>query len=541
MLNNDDYDFLMAIDLKRASKFNLANFPFTQALGKDNYAESLAEYRDFTIVGIENKADGAYTYMVKMNNYLVFSFNLNLIHRCIDQQNESDLNQKEAFELVYSKVDRRGLGQFYVNYRFLDDYLGVYMPVSSTIKQLGTQLAFSAFDIHLEAEAIEVEGYTSITNQSAYAQLLLDYGNAKPSFHKVLSERVAALQSIHIDDVKAYYKALIEIRESEQTDMANYNKLKMQFERLLKLSLEEDMLSWIGDEIVVARSLANGYTQDTDNTVLAIKVNDHEFARQKLDKIQQQIKKRSPAKFKHISYKGYAIHYLAIKGLFKFFLGSTFDKIQQPYYVQLGDFIIFSSSPKTLVAFIEDFENGKVLSENEGFMKVLDQMPSECSMFSYINGPLLYPSLEQEVLYSHKEALRKNKAYIDYFNHIGLAYSAQKTHFKNELLITYGQDVIPNQLVNTDSLYQEYAYAWGNEVQQFIAEEIDGGYYYKYFPNSKKVMIKAALKKGIFHGKYLEYHPNLEVKTKGQYKRGKKTGKWQYYNSEGKPIGKDRF
>ena len=541
MLNNEEYEFLMAIDLKRAAKFNLASFPFGKTLGTEKYAESRAEYRDQTIIGIENKEDGSSTYMVKLKNYLVFSFNQTLLHQCIDQHQRADLNELEDFNLVYSRVSRKGLGQFYLNYRYLDDFLGVYMPVSSSIKQLAAQLAFSAFDLHLEPDAIKVDGLSSVQRQSSYAQLLLEHGNASPSFHEVLSSQLLALQSLHIDNVSEYYSKLMAIRASEQVDMASYNKLKIQFERLLKLSLEEDILSWIGDEIVVGRMASYAYNQNTDNTILALKVSDLELAQQKLSKIQAQIKKRSPAKFKHISYKGYAIHYLDIKGLFKFFLGNAFDKIQHPYYVQLGEFVIFSNNPKTLVALIEDFENNKVLSQDEAFMQVLDEMPSEFTIFTYINGPLLYPSLAQEVLYSYKEPLKKNKAYIEYFNQIALAYKAKDSHFQNELYLAYGREITRQEEINPDSLYANYAFSWGADAAQFIAEEIDGGYYYRYFPNSKKVMIKAALKKGIFHGKYVEYHSNLELKTKGQYKRGKKTGKWLYYNTEGKQIGKERF
>ncbi|MFY0644209.1 MAG: DUF3352 domain-containing protein [Bacteroidia bacterium] len=541
MLNNQDYDFLMAVDLKRAAKFSLESFPFGATLGTDKYAESRTEYRDQTIIGIKNKEDGDETFLVKLENYLVFSFNQTLLHLCIDQHLSDDLLEHSSFELVYKKVERDGLGQFYLNYRYLDDYLGVYMPVSSTVEHLASQLSYSAFDLHLGVDAIEVEGFTSISDKSAYAQLLLEQGNSSPSFHKVLSSRIAALQSIHIDHVKTYYQELIALRETEQADMANYKKLKLQFEKLLQLNLEEDMLSWIGDEIVVARSASYNYNQNTDNTILALKVSDLELANLKLEKIQAQIKKRSPAKFKHVSYRGYAIHYLDIKGLFKFFLGSAFDKIQHPYYVQLGEFIIFSNNPKTLVAFIDDYENDMVLAKDESFMKVLGQMPSELTIFSYINSQLLYPVLEQEVLYSYKEPLRNNETYFNYFNRVALAYKSKDKHFENELYISYGQDKEALSVSNVDSLYNEYAFTLSQEAEQFIAEEIEGGTYYKYFPNSKKVMIKAAVKKGIFHGKYFEYHPNLELKIKGQYKRGKKTGKWLYYNTEGQQIGRERF
>lgn len=43
------------------------------------------------------------------------------------------------------------------------------------------------------------------------------------------------------------------------------------------------------------------------------------------------------------------------------------------------------------------------------------------------------------------------------------------------------------------------------------------------------------------NGLYREFHPNGEVKTKGNYKSGKYEGKWEYFDELGLPVGEGLF
>ena len=58
----------------------------------------------------------------------------------------------------------------------------------------------------------------------------------------------------------------------------------------------------------------------------------------------------------------------------------------------------------------------------------------------------------------------------------------------------------------------------------------------------KKIIIKTAnYKDGLLHGKYKEFYENNTIKAKGQYNLGEKSGKWQYFDKEGKKTTSSQF
>jgi hypothetical protein len=90
---------------------------------------------------------------------------------------------------------------------------------------------------------------------------------------------------------------------------------------------------------------------------------DIEKAKEGLGFIHRQIKRRTPAKFKSMEFRNHEINYLEIKGFFRLMFGKLFSKLQKPYYTTLGDYVVFSNSPKTLVGMIMDYEDGLTLQE----------------------------------------------------------------------------------------------------------------------------------------------------------------------------------
>jgi len=92
-----------------------------------------------------------------------------------------------------------------------------------------------------------------------------------------------------------------------------------------------------------------------------------------------------------------------------------------------------------------------------------------------------------------------------------------------------------------EAMYNQYARERDVRNQSFRLEWIEDGVYTKRYPGSEQIEIEADTKDGIMHGKYYEYHRNGEIRIKGKYKNGRKTGTWKYYNDSGKQTKKTRF
>jgi len=76
-----------------------------------------------------------------------------------------------------------------------------------------------------------------------------------------------------------------------------------------------------------------------------------------------------------------------------------------------------------------------------------------------------------------------------------------------------------------------------------VFEYIDGkkeGPYLKYFPDGS-TMTKGNYKNGLLDGNFTLFYPNGSIELKGQYKAGEQVGNWNYFDEEGNVIPEEDF
>ncbi len=542
MTKSNDYDFLFAFDLRRVSKLNIATI-LSASLNDSEFQVEEVDYKTHTIIKVTDLHDSEILYITQIDNYLTCTYSHIVMHQCIDHLLATKLSDNQGFQTAYKQTTRNGMGQFYLNYKYLDEFSSVYLLNNSGLsEQLESEFEFTGLDLSLSENALKLEGFTTIAASESYMRILQQHGNSRPTYQNVLSARTAYAQSIHLDDANGFYRDLIDLRSRQSGDVAEFKKLKLKFEKTLQLKLEDDFLSWIGEEIVVAQNVANRTDLNEDNLVVAIKVNNLNNAQSKLALIQKQVKKRTPAKFKQLSYKSHTIHYLDLKGVFNLFFGKTFNKITKPYYTVIDEYVLFSNSPKTLVALIEDYENGQTLSNTKLFQTALKEMPKELSLFTFINTELLYPVLNQYVKTNQKADYHKNQKYFQFFKSLSIGFKSKGANFSNHVYCSFSQESISEPLYSSiaiDSIYNTYIIGDGSveglsDAELFNLEHFEKGRYSLYYPDGKTLKISAKVKNGLLHGSYEEFYRNSNIKIKGKYRKGKKTGLWKYYSIDGK-------
>lgn len=94
--------------------------------------------------------------------------------------------------------------------------------------------------------------------------------------------------------------------------------------------------------------------------ILAIHSKDIDYAQDQLNYLSEQIRLRTPVKFRNINYNGYTINYLSLKGFFRLFAGGLFDRLEKPYYTIIGDYVLFSNSPAALTTTIKNTFSDKL-------------------------------------------------------------------------------------------------------------------------------------------------------------------------------------
>lgn len=543
MTKRNDYDYLFLVDLKKASKLNLLSLNLEKYLKTDDYTISNSDYNSHNIVQLFDKESRDMLYLTQLKNYLVCSYTKKLVHNSIDQLDSNTISNDAKYKQVYNRVDDDGIARIYLQYAFVDEYMSIYTSGNEdALNQLSSTFSYTSLDMELADDEANMSGYTSIVDSTdSYVTLLQNYGNASLDFADVISSRAAYAQVIALNDFKDFYSDLLKLRSDDPESIKEYNEVKNKVEKLLGLNLEKDILAWIGNEIVLAQNNPSELHRNEDDLVVAVKAYNADFAREKLTLIQKQIKRRTPARFKKMSFKNYDIYYLDIKGFFNLFFGKAFKKLTKPYYTIVDDFILFSNSPKTLVSLIEDYENGNVLSKYELFNKASENIPRETALFTYINGVYSYKAFEKNVKASELANYKKNKPYFNYFKTIGISYTAVGEGFENKVYMHFNQDEVfeePPPLA-IDSLANELLEDYSEELKKltdaedFVLSNVEDGLYTKYYKGTEIAHLKAETKNEKFHGDFKEYYPNGKIRSEGKYRKGRKTGRWKYYDKEG--------
>jgi hypothetical protein len=543
-----DYDFLFLIDLGKASKLKLLPLVLKTVINKNEYSIKEGDYEGINVFDLYDKKAKDHLYISQVNNYVVCSYTYKLVQKSIDQSKVKDYKSPELFTEAYSRTDQDGLARVYLNYSLLDDYIKQYADMSpSMLNSLSSSFSYTGLDMNLGDDDATFKGYTSLPKEGdLYSKLLQQYGNAEFGFDEVISARTAYLQAIGINKFKEFYKKVMELRSKESSSVAEYNELKNKVEKVLGLSIEKDLLAWIGNEIVLAQNNPSSLHRNEDDLLVAIKAYNMDFAKEKLTYIQKRIKRRTPAKFRKMTYKTHEIYYLDVKGFFGLFFGKAFSKLTKPYYTIIGDYIIFSNDPKTLVSAIEDYENGYVLANSPDFIRVKESMPSESVLFSYVSGPYVYPVLANKIAPAERSNYAKNEPYLSFFKGIGISYTARGDGFENTLYMHYKN--VPkttNPVSQSDELASEYlennseALQGLSEAETFVLNVVNDGEFIKYFKDGTTVHLRGDIKDGQFYGDFEEFYANGNLRSTGKYRKGRKVGRWKYYTETGELSEKE--
>lgn len=540
LISKDNYDFMFAIDLSATNELLGSSGNLSKLLTQAGIKVTKSDHLNFEIIACTDQNNSPPLYLSKVENFLVCSYNLPILRKSIEAYTNPLFAQNENFSKVYRKIGGSDFGALYVQWEFMDDYLSLYQKSESDwLKSIAESMTFGAFDLTLNDRSIVLDGVAhQRDSNSSYLSALMKSGAGVSSVDQVLSNRTAYFWSLCFNDAASLYQNLTNSLEQNGHELANFEKNKNRIENYLKISLEKDIISWIGNELVVAQS--KKFKVGTKDEYFAyIKLKNKNLAREKLEGLSLQVKKRTPAKFKQLHFRSYTIQYVELKGTFKLLFGSLFDKFETPYYTFIGDYVVFSNSAMGVVGLIEDFEHKRVLANAVNYHKPKSESHSA---LLYVAPYNTFAALSSKLARDKNSDFAKSKEHFEGFGGFYLSLQSRKDliEFHSELHMLLPE--LSEQISSADirSLWQQRVPVQ-NDEPQFVLRIIEDGVYKQYYPNSERIFIDAKTKWGIMHGKYAEYHPNGTLKAKGKYRKGQRSGVWKFYNNKGEQVAKKRY
>jgi len=541
-----DYDFLFLINLRKGSKVGFIQETLEQILNSSGLLVSETEFKNKTVISAFDKETKETLFFSVVQNYLLCSYSNQLIENSIMEVEAPKLGRDEDFLSIYKETSEEGLCKLYINYSFLDEFMQCYSNENDPmIKDLSRIVLYSGLKLEVEDEFVDLEGYTNINDTlDSYLRALMLSGKGGLTAPKILPERTAIYHSLGFDNGIEFFKNLQKVLQTDEKAWKEFESNRKQIEQLLKIDLERDMMSWVGDEVAYVQNEPSKYTEHIDDIMFVMKANSVNYARERLDFISEQVKKRTPAKFKKVDYKNYTIKFLDVKGVFRLFFGKLFSKMEKPYYTIVDDYVVFSNNPSTLISLIEDFETGNTLQSQEAYHDFSDKFNRESTVFSYFAPAKAFPLLTKKMDATTKAAAIKNDVYFKSFPETGFQITEKENKFYTKVRLSFMEYKPDTNSVSDTAMEEEDATALLDsldDIQRFIMSKFDHNVVKDYYGSSDDLRLEAETKKGKLHGRYREFYETGELKVFGHHRRGEKKGVWHYYNKDGSLQKKERY
>ncbi|WP_397362884.1 DUF3352 domain-containing protein [Olleya sp. R77988] len=550
------YGYLYVVDLQKIAKLNLLKNNLNTLINS-NYKVSKRKYHEHEITEIYDIKKHTTLYLSFIKNQMIASYVHTLVEASIDQYLEPDIGRDLNFIEVKKQVGYNDMFRLYFQYDYLDEFVKVFSNKPGYLTEtLSKSLEFSGFSFNLDNNTIEANGITNTNNQaSSYLKALQKSGKGKRTISTIAPKNTALYLSFAFSSFNDFYENFETIQKENPEQFKNYLDGTEQIENFLKINLKTHFMSWIDDEIALLQ-LHSNVSESKKDVALVLKANNIENAKENLNFILQQIKKRTPVKFKEVNYKGYPINFMSIKGFFKILLGDLFSDIEKPYFTIIDNYVVFSNEPNTLKSIINTYTNKETLSNFEAFKDFDDKFDKRSSIFAYANIPSLYNSAYHFVDATTKKELKTNKDYFICFPLIGVQLTPEKNFFESKIVIdyqtpesvkehyTFNDTVISTTQNHTTQTVEITENSINKEtifnIPEIYPTDLTAKEFIKKYPNGN-TYYSVELKDGLKHGRYKQYYNNGVLKISGKYRKDKQVSTWKAYNLKEDLVFKKRY
>jgi hypothetical protein len=557
MISPKEHDFLFLVDLKEASGIKFLN-EYISNFSSDRFTIEHEKYDEYDIVTFHDPAAKTKLYVSMPGSYVLASYSKKLITSALDTQKPESIQAAASFISTATPLETDGVIQLHLNYNHLPQFMRCYSDGNNEyVNKLSEALENTSLSIRFDNDVMKASGHTRIKDSvDSYLRSLAISGKAPTEIFEVAPQRTAFCLSLGFTSFHDFFDNFQTNLKKEVSDYDEYMKNLKQVEDYLKISIHDNFVHWIGDEVAMIELQSSGQGANQEMAVI-LKANNIEDARKNLTYVQSMIRKRTPVKFKTVDHKGYAINYLSVKGLFKILLGKFFARYDKPYYTIINNFVIFSNHPQTLESIIDDYLEKNTLDRSDEFRQFRKEFEDDGSAFAYVNTPILLNTVKKLADTQTRADMDLNRDYITCFKQIGFQLVPEEQGFKTLFAQQFVEPAQPpmsqGDSLSDNASANDSSKSTVEKSSQPIASDVDPmtlPYIYAHDINARSykglfadstVQYVVELKNGFKDGSYTEYYPNGEVKMKGHFENDKRDGIWRLFDEDGKLILRRRY
>ncbi|MCD7969828.1 MAG: DUF3352 domain-containing protein [Alistipes sp.] len=546
-----DWDFLIVIDLRKASKLEILKDQVENIMKLAGSDVSRRNYNDINILEMRDP-DGQTLYCAFVDNHFVASYSSSLLHASIDERGKPKIGLEESFIEAEKLVGYKGLYRVFLNYSYLPRFLSIYLgAMDETLLAICNSMEFAGMWLDAGTEKIELKGYSLMKDiADPYVAAILGSGKNKLKVMEFLPARTALYADIGFDNASAFLRSLEEaMRQSGTQGYDDYVKMRDRIEKMFRFSIEKDFFGWMAGEFAYIQ-LEPGLLGMDPEMLLAVRAKNIKEARSSMANIEKRIRGASPIKVKSVEYKGYDVNYVELKGFFRLFFGKLFDRFEKPYYTYVGDFVVFSNKAASILSFIEDVEQKNLLRHDPAFRSAISKASSSSTFFLYMDTHKFYPQLQGMLAPETWNNIKANRDVLFGFPRMMMQVTDEKGKASLQMVIEHipfgnGHEVSVMETVEEDlddaatDDREQTEKELMSELKKFYVEKFEGNVLRDYYEDGS-IKSESEIKNGMRHGRYREFHPNGALRLRGKYVKGSTKGTWKYYTEDGKFDRKEK-
>lgn len=554
VVSSHKFDHLFIVDLEKTAK--LAEFKtILKKVLSQGFELTDRTYKGIDILELLDKKTNETLYMSFINNNLVMSYTGSLVEKSIEQKDEPTLGRDQNFIEVSQKTGSDKMIRMYLQYANLAKFAAVFdFADQPWINSLAKTSYFTGIDVDLlNGDEILANGFTNLNSENfSYLLAMQNSGTGSHDIAKIAPLRTGTYVSFGFDSYSLFYENYMQLIQKNPEEYQSMMDTKNQVEKLLKIDMKKNFIDWMGDEIAYLKFETETFGPQND-FALVIKAKSGEQAKENLHFIAEQVRKRTPVKFKEVDYNGYTINFMSVKGFFKFFFGGFFKKLDTPYFTVIDDYVVFTNSPNSLKYVVNNYLDGNVLESSEYYKNFKKNFEDESNVFIYMNTPRYYESFASNFTGQTKSDLMKNRQYFTGFTQVGLQLFPKNDLFKNIFAVKFIQpDIMEQQPEFRLQFEEEDEFDDDEQVMQGMAmdtiieiPEINPDDFnakeFKYNYKTGELWYEVELKDGKKHGLFQEYYKSGQLKLKGKFKNDFPKGTWKKYDTIGNLIVKKKM
>lgn len=394
-------------------------------------------YKKTTVYELTKPGEKTALYLCFYEDVLMATYTPKLIQKSIDTSQKPELADDSRFIKAQSLIKGKEYFTIYFNIEQFNPFLGIYMTDLGSLKDLNKMVDYAAFQLFLDGNIMDFHGYVLPKDSSvSVLTAMLTSGAGKRSTQKILSDRTAWFTSLGFEDFLQFYEEFESQMKKNPKMYSEHQKNLSKIEKLLKINIKNDFVSWISEEVCLVATKPADTTFEKPEMLVYLHANNIDNAKDRIKHILKQVKKRTKlVKNKTYEYKGFEIYHFEVRGLFKLLFGKLFQKFDMPYVTFIEDFVIFSLDELALQNVIDDYTEKKFLNNQEAFQNFIEEFKEQSSVFSYLNMNNFYSLFPNYVSTSTWQNIQNNEPYIRLFEQLGFQMTAEKDKFYTKIKI----------------------------------------------------------------------------------------------------------